>query len=71
MTSNRVVEILVGVAVIAYCTFAVYTGQLFGRTRACDRRQEPWKFWTVIVVALGCAVALLSGFATWRSVSSS
>jgi hypothetical protein len=66
MTSHRIVEVLVGAAVLGYCAYAIYSGQVFGRTRSFDRRQEPWKFWVIILAALASGVAFLFGAVRWR-----
>jgi len=67
MTSQRLVELLLGTAVVGYCAQAMYTGELFGRTRSYSRLQRPWTFWTIVLVGLACGVAFLLGDVHWRA----
>ena len=67
MLTPRVVEILVGAAIVGYCGYATYTGRVVGRTRRYERRDEPWKFWAIGLVAFACGVAFLCGAVSWRA----
>lgn len=67
MSSRRVVEIVVGLALVGYFVYAISAGQVLGRTRSYSRRQDPWRFWVIVLVGLGCGVAFLLGAVSWRA----
>jgi hypothetical protein len=67
MTTHRLVEILVGTAVIGYCANSIYTGHAFGRIRSYSRAQHPWTFWAIVVIGIASGVAFLLGDVTWRA----
>ena len=67
MSAARLVEVLVGAALVGYCVYAIYTGRVLGRIRLYSRSQEPWTFWAVVLVGLACGVAFLLGNVSWRA----
>ena len=67
MTTPRLVEILVGTAVVGYCAYAISTGHAFGRIRSYSRAQHPWAFWAIVLIGLACGVAFLLGNVPWRA----
>jgi RsiW-degrading membrane proteinase PrsW (M82 family) len=65
-TTQRAIEVLVGLAIAGYCVYEVYTGRALGKFRSYDRHEEPFWFWTSIVFTLAIAAAFLFGFTAWR-----
>jgi hypothetical protein len=55
--SHRSIEILVGFALVGYCSYSMYRGRIFGRLRFYTRREDPWSFWTIVIVALCVGIA--------------
>jgi hypothetical protein len=57
---------LLGTAVSAYVVLAVWRGEVFARRHAWGERiwrdDEPQRFWTVIAIDAGLAVALVTVF---------
>jgi uncharacterized membrane protein YfcA len=58
---HRSIEILVGIALIGYCSYSMYRGRIFGRLRFYTRREDPWSFWTIVIVALCIGIVFLFG----------
>ena len=67
MLTRRIVEILIGAVVVGYCAYAVCSGRVRGRFRSHDRRDEPWTFWAIVLVAFACGAAFLCGVVSWRT----
>lgn len=67
MTSRRLVELMVGGSLVGYCGYAIHMGSVVGRFRSYSRREEPWKFWAIILITLAFGVVFLLGAVTWRS----
>ena len=65
--AHRAVELLVGFALIGYGAYAIYTGQVLGKYRPYSRGEDPWSFWTAVVVTLGVGAAFLFGAVSWRN----
>ncbi|MBV9695866.1 MAG: hypothetical protein JO005_02955 [Gammaproteobacteria bacterium] len=66
MSAHRLVELLVGLALLAYCSYQIYRGEAFGSYRSYDREERPWSFWTSILLQLAITAAFLLGFTAWR-----
>ena len=66
-TAHRVVELLIGFALLGYCAYELYTGQARGAYRSYDRQEEPGSYWTSVVLKLAITVAFLFGFTAWRN----
>jgi CubicO group peptidase (beta-lactamase class C family) len=62
MAAHRLVELVVGTGVVAYCAYAIYAGRVFGRTRWHSRSEEPWAYWSIVLIGLASGVAFLLGF---------
>jgi len=65
--SHRAVELLVGFALVGYCAYAVFTGQVQGKFRSYGRSENPWAFWTSVLITLGIGTAFLLGAVSWRN----
>jgi hypothetical protein len=65
-TTHRVIELLVGFALLGYCAYELYTGHARGAYRSYDRSTEPGSYWTSIVLKLCITAAFLFGFTRWR-----
>jgi hypothetical protein len=64
--AHRSIELLAGLGMVGYCAYSVYQGRIFGRLRFYTRRDEPWLFWTTIIIALSVGIVFLSGHVSWR-----
>ncbi|HTT43045.1 MAG TPA: hypothetical protein VMG33_08235 [Steroidobacteraceae bacterium] len=65
-TTHRLVELLIGFPLLAYCCYQIYKGQAFGSWRTYYREEAPWSYWTSILLQLAIALAFLFGFTAWR-----
>jgi hypothetical protein len=65
-TAHRALEFLVGLALLGYCTYEIFTGQARGAWRSYNRSVEPWSYWTSMVLKLGITAAFLFGYTAWR-----
>ena len=65
--THRAVEIFVGLALVGYCAYALYTGQIMGKFRSYSRSENPWSFWTAVLITLGIGTAFLFGAVSWRN----
>ena len=63
---RRLVEIIVGAALIGSCVHAMYVGQVGGSWRVCRRSEAPWMFWFIVVISAGIGAAFLFGAVSWR-----
>ena len=66
MHANRLIEIIVGANLVGYCALAIHGGRVLGRGSSVDRRGNPWAYWSIVLIALGCGVAFLLGAVAWR-----
>ena len=65
--THRAVELVIGLAVVGYSAYAIYTGSILGKFRAYHRSENPWSFWVTILITLGIGLAFLSGAVSWRN----
>lgn len=65
MLARRLVEILIGVIVMGMVVYSIRTGSVRG-WRLYSREDEPWTFWTSIVVQAGIGACFLLGFVSWK-----
>jgi hypothetical protein len=63
---HRAFEVLVGLALIGYGTYSIYTGHVLGKFRSYDRSESPWSFWTAVLVTVAVGTAFLFGAVSWR-----
>ncbi len=63
---HRAVEVVVGLALIGYGAYCIYNGQVLGKFRSYDRSQNPWSFWTAVLITLAIGTAFLLGSVSWR-----
>jgi hypothetical protein len=66
-STHRVIELLIGLALLGYCAYEIYTGKARGAYRSYDRSEEPWSYWTSMVFKLGITAVFLLGYTAWRS----
>ena len=66
MAGHRLVELLVGAGVVAYCGYAMYAGRVFGRASSHSRLEDPWMYWLTVLLGLAAGIAFLLGFVPWR-----
>jgi hypothetical protein len=64
--AHRSVELLVGLGMVGYCAYSMYKGRNFGRLRFYTRSEEPWSFWTTVIIALCIGMVFLTGHVSWR-----
>ena len=64
--THRLIELLVGLALLGFCAYEIYTGEARGAWRSYDRSKEPWSYWTSMVFQLGISAAFLFGYTAWR-----
>jgi hypothetical protein len=65
--AHRAVELVVGFALGGYCAYAIYAGQVQGKFRSYSRSENPWSFWTTVLITLGIGSAFLFGAVSWRN----
>lgn len=65
--THRLVELLIGLPLFAFCCYEIYKGRAFGSFRSYYRDESPWAYWTSIVLHLAIAAAFLFGLTRWRS----
>jgi len=51
---------------VGYCAYSMYKGRIFGRLRFYTRSEEPWSFWTTVIIALCIGMVFLTGHVSWR-----
>jgi hypothetical protein len=64
--THRAVELLIGFALVGYGAYAIYTGKVLGKFRSYSRDENPWSFWTGVLVTLGVGIAFLFGAVSWH-----
>ena len=65
--THRAVELVVGCALVGYCAYAIHTDQVLGKFRSYSRSENPWSFWTAVLITLGVGTAFLFGAVSWRN----
>jgi hypothetical protein len=63
---HRAVELAIGSALVGYCAFAIYRGEILGKFRSYSRSEHPWTFWASILITFGVGLAFLFGAVSWR-----
>ncbi len=66
-STHRVIELLTGLALLGYCAYEIHTGAARGAWRAYYRSEEPWSYWTSMVLKLTISAAFLFGYTAWRN----
>jgi hypothetical protein len=64
--AQRAIELVVGVALVGYCAYAINTGRIQGRFRLYTRSEDPWKFWVTTLIAFCVGIVFLAGHVSWR-----
>jgi hypothetical protein len=65
-STHRLIEHLIGVALLIYCAYELYTGEARGAWRSWSRREHPWSYWISMVFKLAITAAFLLGYTTWH-----
>ncbi len=65
-TTHRVIELLIGLSLLGFCAYEIYTGEAKGAWRSYSRSEEPWSYWTSMVLKLSITAAFLFGYTAWR-----
>jgi hypothetical protein len=65
--THRLLELLVGFPLFAFCCYEIYKGRAFGSFRSYYRDESPWSYWMSIALHLAIAAAFLFGLTAWRS----
>jgi hypothetical protein len=65
-TAHRSIELLVGLGMVGYRAYSMYQGHIFGRFRSYTRSEEPWSFWTTVLIVFCIGLIFLSGHVSWR-----
>ncbi|HYL69771.1 MAG TPA: hypothetical protein VEY89_00530, partial [Candidatus Dormibacteraeota bacterium] len=65
-TTHRLIELLVGFALLGYCAYELYTGHARGAYRSYNRYEQPGSYWTSMLLKLAITAAFLVGFTRWR-----
>jgi len=63
----RTLELVVGFALVGYCMYAIYKGEMQGKFRVFSRQENPCSFWACVSITLGIGVAFLLGAVSWRN----
>jgi len=66
-TTHRLIEFLVGLALLGMCAYEIHNGRAQGAYRSYDRYESPWSFWTSIVLKLGITAAFFLGLTRWTN----
>ncbi len=66
MTTQRGLELLVGMALLGYAAYAVFTGTLQGKFRRFSRSEDPFAYWFGVLITAGVGLVCLVGAAAWR-----
>jgi hypothetical protein len=64
--ARRSIERLVGFALVGYGVYSPCKGRIFGRLRFYTRSEDPWSFWTTVMIAFCIGMVFLSGYVSWR-----
>lgn len=64
--THRAAELVIGLALLAYGAYSIYTGHVQGKFRSYSRGDNPWSFWTAVLITLGVGAAFLFGAVSWR-----
>ena len=57
----RGIRVPIGLALLGYCLYEIYTGYARGSWRTFDRRYEPGSYWTSISLKFTIACGFLFG----------
>jgi hypothetical protein len=66
MATHRLIELLIGFPLLAFCGYQIYEGKAFGSWRTTYRDESPWSYWTSVLLQLAITAAFLFGFTNWR-----
>ncbi len=66
MTTQRGLELLLGMALVGYAVYAVVTGTLQGKFRRYRRSEDPFSYWFGVLITAGIGLVCLVGTAAWR-----
>jgi|HubBroStandDraft_1064217.scaffolds.fasta_scaffold334022_3 hypothetical protein len=66
MLGRRLVELFFAVVLIGVCVQAIRTGEYRGGWRSYSRTDDPFSFWSGVVITLAIGLCFLFGFTSWR-----
>ena len=66
MNTQRVLELVVGMVLVGYCAWCLYTGRLQGKFRQYDRSEDPFSYWSGLILTFAIGLVFLYGTASWR-----
>ena len=66
MTSRRVLEVLMGAALVAYALYSFRAGHIVGRRGRLYRADQPGAYWFALIVSLLVGLVCLGGVEGWR-----
>jgi len=64
---HRAVELAIGSAMVGYCAYAIYRGEILGKFRVYSRSEHPWSFWAAVLITFVIGLAFLFGAVSWRN----
>jgi hypothetical protein len=67
MVGRRLVELFFAVVLIGSCVQAIRTGSFMGGWRSYCREEEPFSFWSGVLITLAIGLCFLFGFTSWRN----
>jgi hypothetical protein len=59
--NRRVVEVVIGLALLGYTVYEIRRGEYRGKWRIYNRHEDPWSFWSGIVLQFGISFLFLIG----------
>jgi len=65
--THRALELLIGLALVAYGAYAIYTGNNRGAFRWYSRSTDPLAYWTGVLIEVGIGVVCIFGSVTGRN----
>jgi hypothetical protein len=66
MFARRLVEVFFGVVIIGSSAYAIRNGSFRGAWRSYSRANEPWSFWSAVMVSAALGACFLFGLTSWR-----
>ena len=64
--TQRALEVVIGLALVGYAAYSLYTGSILGQFRAYTRSEQPGSFWATVLITFAIGLVFLLGFTSWR-----
>jgi hypothetical protein len=64
---RRLIELFFAVVLIGYSVQAIRTGDFRGSWRTYSRADQPFSFWSGVLITLAIGLCFLFGFTSWRN----